>query len=154
MDSRGDHAEVDRARSVALARLFIERVAPEELPLFPDISGDYLANRAVRSKPRDDVLGFGTPEAVALLTPAAFAVAAEVLRYCAAHMPEKTAEWLRLPGGHEHGEDSRQTPNFTREQLAEIRRVVLDEARKLKLDQSKALALANGVVVQLSLGDL
>src|SRR5207248_6384818 len=72
--------------ALPISRVAVGSLAPEEMPIFDAVSQRCVANpeRGLRmGQTSDDILGFGIDVLVPLLTPAAVAVAAEVLRILA-----------------------------------------------------------------------
>ncbi len=62
----------------------VTELAPEELPMFDELVNEYYSDPAppdLTPKPNDDLLGFGTPEALVAVTPAAIAAVIASLNY-------------------------------------------------------------------------
>lgn len=143
---------------VELAREVVARAAPEELSLFRVTAEAYLRdpNGVLKSSSNsDDMLGFGSAELVAFLTPIVLEVAKSVYAFLAAQVAraarevgsEAVAAELRslLYGGHPG------TCQLTGAQLAKVREVALEKALQLRLQEDQAELLASSVVGALAL---
>ena len=86
-------AESD-ALVAALARATVEKVAPEELPLFRATSEAYFENpQALEQKGgKDEMLGFGVDAALLLVTPVALQVARDVIGFLGEQLRERARE--------------------------------------------------------------
>jgi hypothetical protein len=147
---------IQRELTIELARHAVHQVAPGELPLFRSLSERYIRQhgRDLRTQaPRDELLGFGAGEAVALLTPIAFAIAAEVVGALLVEFKERLAErgadklvseldglLARVGLG---GDD---TLEFTQKQRDHVRAVALAKACELGLSPERARLLADAIV--------
>jgi len=71
----------DQELVVEFAGLVVERLAPEEMPIFSDVTADYFAaeERVTERRRRDEPLGFGVD--LALLTPYVLAVSGVVVQF-------------------------------------------------------------------------
>lgn len=136
----------------SLGRELVSHLAPEELPLYPSLLGQFQGAKGGRRRKAssdDELLGFGAAEIVTMLTPvilnftncfwqALMAEAAEdsahgVLAYVRSH----------LPGHHEAGRGARQ---LTSDQLHLVRTVAEREARRLDISGKQAGLLADAMV--------
>lgn len=155
-------APIDDALVEALARSAVERVAPEELPLFPATSEAYFADPSSleQGRSRDDMLGFGVDAALVLVSPVALQVAKEVIGFVVVQFREAAAEEgegaikrlvarLVHRNEDEQGEDE-PVPELTDEQLQQVRALALEKARSLKLSDTKATLLADSLVGSLA----
>ena len=155
-------APIDDALVEALARSAVERVAPEELPLFRATSEAYFADPSSleQGRSRDDMLGFGVDAALVLVSPVALQVAKEVIGFVVAQFREAAAEEgegaikrlvarLVHRNEDEQGEDE-PVPELTDEQLRQVRALALEKARSLKLSDTKATLLADSLVGSLA----
>lgn len=80
-----DGSTVDQL-AAELGGTIVAQVAPQELPLYRTISQAYLLSpNEIHSKPRnkDEMLGFGIPEAVTYLTPAILPILSTVIKFLA-----------------------------------------------------------------------
>jgi hypothetical protein len=146
-----------------IGRDVIAEIAPQELPLYRANSEAFLEqSRRRRSQPgagKDDLLGFGSGEAVAFLTPAVLAVLIEVVSYLAAEAKKTFKEEgagvvndtvRRLFKGLRSGENAPEPPALSAEQLAQVRRIVLLQAGKLNLSSERSKILADAVIGRLA----
>jgi hypothetical protein len=156
-------SSVDDARVTALARIAVERAAPEELPLFRATSEAYLRDPGSLEQRggRDEMLGFGVEAAAVLVTPVALSVARDVLAFLAEQVrrvarteSEGAIDRLvdRVAGrGEEDAESTAAAPaQLTDEQLAQVREHALEKALQLKLPAAKAELLADSLVGSLA----
>ena len=155
----------DDALVAALARASVERVAPEELPLFRATSEAYFDDPSALEQPksRDDMLGFGVDAAVMLVTPVALAVARDVIQFIGTHLrarAEKESEGAidrvldRLLRRDDEPAATQAAPTapaeLTDEQLEQVRTLALEKAKQLKLSDAKAELLAESLVGSLA----
>jgi hypothetical protein len=138
--------------TIALAQRAVAAAAPEELPLFPALSEHYRRPAARRAGTRDERLGFGSADAVALLTPAILAIAAEVSQYLleevkqtlkdhgAALVTKQIESWFK------HFEGAPPPMHFSQAQRERVRVIAFTKARQLDLDQDRAHLLADALV--------
>jgi len=136
-----------------LARDAVAQIAPQELPLYRALSEAYFKDRkkAVEGYvAKDEMLGFGFPEAVAFATP----VILDVLRYIADHVlqtieaesADAASDTVRqLFKRFRTHETQEQEPHLTSAQIVEVRRLAFEKARKLKLPEAKATLLADSI---------
>jgi hypothetical protein len=156
-------ASTDDALVEALARSAVERVAPEELPLFKATSEAYFSDPAALARTRsgDDMLGFGVDAALVLVSPVALQVAKDVIGFVVAQLRESAREEgegaiKRLVARLVHRDEDEEkdgdepVPELTDEQLEQVRTLALEKARSLRLSDAKATLLADSLVGSLA----
>ena len=150
-----------------LAKLMLQRVAPEELTLYEETSADYFRDpqAALKTRPREEAVGFGAE--IALLTPSVIAIAAEAARFLATVLAATARDELRdelkpviarrlkrllgqdsEPGATDHEPapvSSTPRPGLTPEQVREVRRIALDRAKQTGIDDGQATLLADAL---------
>jgi hypothetical protein len=155
--------EAENELVAELARLALERAAPEELVLFPDNAEEYFKDPQAALSPerRDEALGFGLD--LAILTPYALAVATSVIRFLASTVGEAVGEeskplvtrivrrLLRRPDPASEAAEAT-PPALTAEQTRQVHEVAYQRAKRLGLDEDQATLLADSVVGGLVLG--
>ncbi len=140
----------DVVRDVVAAR------APEETVLldgFADLSdGEVTRLLRGRARQRNGPLGFGLPEAVALVTPVVWLVLNEVTQKAGEAAAEGTVSRLRrLIRRLLRRQQPRQSiPRLTSEQLNLIHAQTLERGVAAHLDEETALGLADAVVSRLA----
>ncbi|WP_371503075.1 hypothetical protein OG871_37915 [Kitasatospora sp. NBC_00374] len=151
-DGRSNELVRDLVRSVVAA------MAPEELPLvdglrhFDDATVvRRLSGRGRRREP----LGFGIGEVAMLVTPVVWLVLDGVAQRMAAAAVDRTAQGataalrriFRRPAAPV------EVPSLTREQLVEVRALVIVSAEQRGLSRGRAEEIADALVAQLALSD-
>jgi hypothetical protein len=147
-----------------VARDLVAQLAPEELPLFRANSEAYFKDPQKMLKGQrgeDEMLGFGTGEAISLLTPIALTVSVEVIKFVIEEVKKslKTESssvindlvksmFKKYRSAEEKKEEPASTP-LTLEQLKEVRKIAIAKARQLKLPESKAIKLADTLIAGL-----
>lgn len=148
-------ADESRELSTQLARLVIERAAPDELLMFDEVAEEYYADpesTLVLDK-KDEAVGFGLE--LALLAPFALAVSEFVIRFVSdllrdaakdAAKPAVSEAFKRLlrmpadkaspPGGLE----------LSKEQRVRILAAAKEQSARLGLDEDKAVLLGNAII--------
>jgi hypothetical protein len=94
----------DRGIVIDLAEQVVERLSPDELPIFRDVADEYFRDpeRVAARNPRDETLGFGVD--LALVAPYALAVAGPVVQFLgglAADLAKDTAKDLLRPSARD-----------------------------------------------------
>ena len=150
-----------------LARDLISQTAPQELPLFRANSEAFFTNPEkllAGQKGKDEMLGFGVGEAVAMMTPTVLAVTGEVVKFLMEEL-KKTAkdESTALVGETvkkmfkkfrpEEKKENSPAP-LTPEQLAQVRELALKKARHLKLSDARCKLLADALVGSLAVASV
>jgi hypothetical protein len=149
---------------IEISRELVTQLAPEELILFRATSQAFVQNPKrvlARADARDEMLGFGLGETVALFTPAILAVASAVVNFLITEVAKaartegasliqetvrKLVKSLRSPV--ETQDD--QHPGLTTAQLAQVRAIALQQARQMKLSDTRANVLADAIVGSLA----
>ncbi|ALC22461.1 hypothetical protein ACH46N_24155 [Streptomyces pristinaespiralis] len=141
-----------------LVRSVVAGLAPEELPLvdglrrFDDATVvRRLSGRAERREP----LGFGAGEIVMLVTPVVWLVLDEVGRRVLTGTVDAGEQRVRaaLRRVFRRSAAPVEVPPLTREQMAEVRALVLAAAEKRRLSRRRAEEIADAVVAELALSD-
>lgn len=150
---------------IEISRDLITQLAPEELPLFRATSQAFQqdAKCVLASQDgREEMLGFGLGDAVALLTPAVLAVVSGVVTFLLAEVAKATnaasASLIqetvrRLFKSTRSPAQTSTTPlsTLTTEQLAQVRSIALKQARQMKLSETRAKVLADAIVGKLAI---
>jgi hypothetical protein len=136
-----------------LAHELVEALAPEELPSFALVAEPYLTDprRAEKQlRDHDDPMGFGLGDALAMATPVIALVSGSVVTA----LSDSVAASVRDAGGKLVRKITRKAkphelpaaPEWTPEQLDEIREVALARALDLGMKKAKAATLADALV--------
>jgi hypothetical protein len=130
---------------VDTARAIVADVAPDELALFEPVSRAYLRDPkkvlADRARP-GAVLGSGIDTAIALLSPAALAIATAVYDHLVDKAGEAIAErGLRL---FKRRRD-KELPEITADQLDGLRTLAIERAKELGLADEQAQRVADAL---------
>jgi hypothetical protein len=150
-----------------IAHEVITEIAPGELPLFRVTSKTYLENLDEGLKPRkptDKMLGFGLDTAITFLTPVVLALTTEVIKFLVEKVKESIKEASgelitkfvkemvkRIPPTEER---DRKTPlALSREELVELRQLLLETAKHLRLPKEKTELLVNAIVGRLAIAN-
>lgn len=152
-------ADDARELSTQLARLVIERAAPDELLTFDEVADEYYANpnSTLTLNKKDEAVGFGLE--LALLAPFALAVAefvidfiGELLRDVAkdAAAPAVSGALKRLLRVSTEQAPSPAEVQLTAEQRAQVFAAAREQSARLGLDEDKAVLLGNAIVGVLS----
>lgn len=149
-----------------LAREVVASVAPTELPMYRAISSAWQEDRQrpARSGGRDEMLGFGIGEAVALLTPVILAVVRDVLVFLGEEIRKQFKDqasesirdlikklFRRLLGKDEPGAEP--ALKVTPELAMRVRALALEKGLALRLPEDQARLLADALVGGLSAAD-
>jgi hypothetical protein len=148
-----------------VSRAVVAQLAPQELPLFQPTCEAYFRSPASALKVRankDTMLGFGTGEVVALLTPIVLAIVAELVTFLTVDVRKVAADQsaTMLVGFVKRMFERRRGDAKTREgavapltpdQLAQVRRRAYEKARDLKLSEAQARLLADAIAGNLAL---
>jgi hypothetical protein len=152
-----------------LARDAIQQVAPQELWRFRAASQTYFDDpdqALIPETDKDEMLGFGAGQQVALMTPIALAMATQMVKFVVeevassvkAESPSVIQRYVRMIFGKvapqvddaQTKEESSTTVaapvSLTSEQLARVRQVALDTAHRLNLADDRAALLADSLV--------
>ena len=146
-----------------LARDLISQTVPQELPLFRANSEAFFTNPEkllAGQKGKDEMLGFGVGEAVAMMTPAALMVTSEIVKFLTEEVKKSAkGEGTALVGETvkkmfkkfrvEEKKENSPAP-LTPEQLNQVRELALKKARQLKLSDARCKLLADALVGSLA----
>ena len=147
-----------------VTREVIVQLAPQEVPLFRVTSEAYFKDpeKTLKGKKsKDEMLGFGIGGAVTILTPIALAVTTEVVLFVVEEVKKSIKEESSSLANdivkkmfkrfRPAGDEVKQIPTLTSEQLAQVRRRACDKARQLNLPEAQAKLLADSLVGSLVL---
>jgi len=144
------------------SRDLLVQLSPQELPSFRATSEAYFKNpeKTLASQGgKDEMLGFGTAEAVTLLAPVILAVSTEVVNFLSEEVQKSFKEESsglvsemvkKLFTKFRSEEAEKEPPPLTVEQLTQVREIALKKARLLKLSEARAKLLADAVVGSLA----
>jgi hypothetical protein len=106
-----------------------------------------------RGKTRQDPLGFGLDQAVALVTPVVWLAVSEAVRRLGGDVAGGVAEWVKTTARKVLRRRVAPTivPPLTREQLAMVWQLVLEMAEHRGLSKQRASVIADAVVARLAL---
>ena len=134
----------------SLGRELVSDLAPEELPLYPSLLGQFQGaarGRAGKSS-EDQVHGFGAAEVLTMKTPVSLSFASGFWQALVAEAAQGSAHAVleyvraRLPGRH----DAATVPPLTPDQLRLVRTVAEREARRLDISEGQAGVLADAMM--------
>ena len=144
-----------------VARDLVSQMAPQEMPLFRANSQAYFKDpqKMLADQPgKDEMLGFGTGEVVAYLTPVVLSVAVEVIKFLTEEVRKSLqSESSSAINDAVKGMFSRFRPvaaqaekpasvTLTVEQLQQVRKLAFDKARQLRLSEARATQLADSLI--------
>jgi hypothetical protein len=139
----------EMVRSIGLE--LVSRLAPEELPLYPSLVSQFgsKASRRGNASSDDQILGFGTGEAVMLMTPVILGFTQSFWNALVAHAAENAFSGVvrrlqLLRTGHQHAPQD--TVRLTADQLQLVRKVAEQETRRLNISKSQAGLLTDALV--------
>jgi len=126
----------------------VSALAPEELPLYPALAGQFDGTGGGRDRASgDQLLGFGVGEAAILLTPVILEFVRAFWDALAAQASDATVHgivrYLRGRGGK--GTPGK-TSALTTGQLERVRAIAAQQASRLKIADDKAGLLADAIV--------
>ena len=145
----------------SIATEAIRTVAPEEMPVFEAVQQVYFARggtASVVAPTRESELGFGFGGELVALSPAALAIASEVVSFVANHMGEalkretgavisdRTRALFKRFGG-------KPSAGLTPDQLNRVRSVAAEKAAALRIPASKAGLLVDAIVGGLAVSE-
>jgi hypothetical protein len=140
-----------------LARLALDRAAPDELAIFDDLAAEYFADpqAALHPPDRDETLGFGLD--LTLLTPYVLAVVGYVLPLLNDMVSEAAKEQGTALIGSWLGRVIRREPRaaavrLSVEQARQVQAVAFDQARRAGLDDGRARLVADSIVGAVTVG--
>ena len=122
----------------------VSRLAPEELPLYQALAGQPGSSKGSRGQASSDdrILGFGTGETIALLTPMILEFARAFWDALAAQAADASIRDLLARRHRDH----QAVPALTPAQLERVRKVAEQQARRLSLPDGQAGLLADALV--------
>ncbi|MEV5550931.1 hypothetical protein AB0L35_33175 [Streptomyces sp. NPDC052309] len=152
----GEHRPNDLVRDVV--RSVVAGLAPEELPLvdglrrFDDATAVRRLNGAAA---RRGPLGFGIGEIAMLVTPVVWLVLNEVGQRLVSRTVDRAEQGMASAFRRifRRSQPPVEVPPLTREQMAEVRALVLASAERRGLSRRRAEEIANAVVAELALAD-
>lgn len=148
-------ADQSRELSTELARLVIDRAAPDELLTFDEVAEEYYADpqSTLALIKKDEAVGFGLE--LVLLTPFALAVAEFVIGFVgdllrdvakdAAKSPISDALKRMLRGRTDQASPPDEV-ELTKAQRAQIFAAAREQSARLGLDEDKAVLLGNAII--------
>ncbi len=148
-------ADESREASTLLAKLVIERAAPDELLTFDEVAEEYYADpqSTLMLNKKDEAVGFGLE--LALLAPFALAVAefvivfvGDLLRDVAkdAAKPAVSGTLKRVLRVRTDQASPLGEVELTKEQRARIFAAAKEQSARLGLDEDKAVLLGNAII--------
>jgi|SRR5712691_5360488 len=134
----------------SIGRELVSDLAPEELPLYPSLLREFRRGKPSgggRKQSDDQFLGFGTGEAMTMLTPVVLAFASSVWQALVAEAAQSASHAVvehvrsRLLGHH-----GAAAPPLTAGQLKLVRKVAEREAGRLGISEGQAGLLADAMM--------
>lgn len=129
----------------------VSRVAPEELPLYPSLASEFgtKASRKRNASSGDQILGFGTGEAVMLITPVILSFTqgfwnALVSQAAESSIKEVVRRLQLLRKGSQRAPQD--TVPLTADQLLLVRKVAEQETLRLNIPASQAGLLTDALL--------
>ena len=146
---------------ISIAHDVVEKIAPDELPLFPSISRAYAEEPDRLLKPQvslDKSLGFGSIELVPVLTLIVLPIIQQALGQIAGNGLQKSSETLfgRMKraitkrSSLQKQAHISQPREFGREDLILIRSYIIEAARQKKFSETNAQQFADTVIARLA----
>ena len=144
-----------------VARNVVSQIAPQEMPLFRANSEAYFKDpeKVLKDqKSEEEMLGFGTGEAMSFLTPIALAVSVEVVKFVTEEVRKSfktessgmisdlVKSLFKKFRPAQEKEEKPTTAPLTVEQLQEVHKAAFTKARQLKLSESRARQLADVMI--------
>jgi hypothetical protein len=134
----------------AIGLELVSRLAPEELPLYPSLLSQFGSKASRGNASSDDqILGFGTGEAVMMMTPVILSFTQGFWNALVAEAAENALNGVvrrlrQLREGHQHAPQD--TVRLTADQLQLVRKVAEQETRRLNISKSQAGLLTDALV--------
>lgn len=149
-----DESAADIIESIGVE--LVSRLAPEELPLFPELAQDFRRNGRGRGQgtSKDQMLGFGVAEAMMLLTPVILefakgfwdAIAQQagdtVSQAVGTRLLERFRKPKSVPG---HDSKNQDIVAFTPDQARKVHDIAAQQARRLRIPDEQARLLADAM---------
>jgi hypothetical protein len=134
----------------SLGRELVSDLAPEELPLYPSLLGQFQrAKRGRRGKNSSDdqLLGFGGAEALTMLTPVILSFTSGFWQALVAEAAKSSAHGvLEYVRSHLAGHQAAAAPPLTQDQLKLVRTVAEREARRLDISEGQVGLLTDAMM--------
>ncbi|MFD1546268.1 hypothetical protein [Nonomuraea guangzhouensis] len=141
------------AFATELGRRLVEKVAPDESAMFEQTWKALERRSGRRGTRRSEPLGFGLPEAGAVLVTAVVSgVLTTVIEDLAKQFGSRWGRALARLRGRPKELLPDPLPPLPASRLEEIRRIAYKRARKLGLSEDRASALADALVSELAIG--
>ena len=148
-------ADESRELSSQMARLVIERAAPDELLTFDEVAEEYYADRqsTLMLNKKDEAVGFGLE--LALLTPFALALAEFVIGFVGDLLRDVAKDQAKsaVSGALKRVMRARTAQaappgevELTKEQRTRVFTAAREQASRLGLDEDKAVLLGNAII--------
>lgn len=139
-----------------VVRDVVSVAAPEELPLVDGLArldDAVVVRRFSRRRQRRDPLGFGVEEIAALATPVVWLAVNEAAKQAGETAANETVKGVKALTRKVFRRKSGpvEVPPLSTEQLREVRRVVLELSKARGIEAERADALADAVVVRLTI---
>lgn len=151
-------AEAARTSEVEIrvvVRDVITALAPEESPLLDGLAvlDDATVMRQLTRRTRGEPLGFGLGETAALATPVIWIAMDQAARRFGETVTDGATRVIAklLRRNLDRRTAATVMPPLSREQLGEVRRLVLETAARHRLSEARASAIADAVVARLAL---
>jgi hypothetical protein len=137
-----------------VVRDVVAEVAPDELPVvagLAELDEAVALRRMVRRKTRQDPLGFGLDQTVALVTPAVWLAVSEAARQLGGDAGGGIAAWVKAAVRKvlRRRAAPAVVPPLTREQAVAVRELVREMAEQRGLSKQRAIVIADAVATRL-----
>ena len=134
----------------SLGRELVSDLAPEELPLYPSLLGQFQGakrGRGDKESSDDQLLGFGGAEVLTMLTPVILSFTSSFWQALVAETARSSAHAvLNHVRAHLPGHRAAAAPPLTPDQLKLVRAVAEREAGRLDIPEGQAGLLANAMI--------
>jgi hypothetical protein len=150
-----------------ISRGLVEEIAPQELPLFRITSKVYFEEPEKVFEDRkhhDNVLAIGLGDTITFLTPVVLAITTQVIKFLAEKAQKSIQEqseeiiakfvksmFKRISPKEEEKEVSLK---LSREELIELRKLMLETAKQLRLPEDRTDLLVNAMVGRLAITNI
>ena len=137
-----------------VVRDVVAEVSPDELPVvtgLAQLDEAVALRRMARRKTRQDPLGFGLDQAVALVTPVVWLAVSEAARQLGGDVGGGVAAWVKAAARKvlRRRAAPEVVPPLTREQAVVVRQLVLEMAAQRGLSKQRASVIADAVAARL-----
>jgi hypothetical protein len=134
----------------SLGRELVSDLAPEELPLYPSLLGQFQGakrGRGNKESSDDQLLGFGGAEVLTMLTPVILSFTSSFWQALVAETARSSAHAvLEHVRAHLPGHPATAAPPLTPDQLKLVRAVAEREAGRLDIPEGQAGLLASAMI--------